>query len=98
MGREDKMIKEYEILTSSYPRKVGTAHFKDMEAAVKYFRGYFPPGENEYTMKSFVDQKMALGEVKLGPPPSLPGWRVLLWNNCRYYMEETIIRKDGGAR
>jgi hypothetical protein len=54
--------------------KTGTCHFPTIYAAREYYRPYgFGPAD--------VSRKLADGEIKLGPPPLLPGQRATIYEN-----------------
>lgn len=60
--------------------RVGTAHFVSRKHAVKYYRDY----HYEDTEKA-VDQKLAEGEIHIGPPALKKGQSLeLIDNGCRY--------------
>ena len=61
---------------------VGTAHFKDLEAALRYYRPYGSDMED-------IHAKLKEGAIHLGPPEKLqPGETCLLNHEGRYVIKE----------
>jgi hypothetical protein len=58
----------------------GTNHFPSILAACLYYR---PQGFSA----ADIDQKIACGEIKLGPPPLKPGQRYFVHEN-RYHIKD----------
>lgn len=66
--------------------RTGTSRFKSREAAMRYYRDY------DYTEVDAVDQKLARGEIHIGPPTLKPDGSerfVLIDNGTRYAIEDS---------
>jgi hypothetical protein len=67
--------------------RIGTCHFKDYQAALRYYLPY--NGGDGIETKKDVDRKLRDKEIKLGRPEEQPGQRTFLIDEgTRWAIEE----------
>jgi hypothetical protein len=65
------------------PTRYGTSHFVDRQAALDY---YMPYGHED--LEAAIDRKLLEGEIHLGPPRMIPGYKLGQYPDGRYFLEE----------